>query len=270
MKPTCSANIARLEVGDVVAGEADAILLVAHRDQDAPELAHGDEARQQHGAEQKKAADEIEDVFRAVWTDVPAEQRAQVGDAVDAAGVALPADNQDGQHGRQRLGDDGEVDAAHSALEHRGAEDERGDRRHREHGEQRERQRLERDPEERQLRELVPVHEIGDAGGRLDLGVGDARRLELEKSRHAVAAEPEEYALPQAQDPGMAPAQHQADRDECVGQVLADEIEPEDVERQRQHDQDQQRDQGKADQLERAGVGADIYRGACRHRGTTF
>ena len=70
MKPTCSVNIAPpiaghggrqaededLEVGDVVAGEADAILLVAHRDQDAAELAaRARIARQEHAAEQQAA-----------------------------------------------------------------------------------------------------------------------------------------------------------------------------------------------------------------------
>ena len=138
MKPTCSANIAPpmrgdgrrqaehedLEVGDVVAGEPHPVLLVAHRQQDAAELARRHEARQEHGAEQQEAAEEVEDVLGAVGADVPAEQRAQVGDAVDAAGVALLADDQDRQDRRQRLRDDREVDAADPALEHRGAEDE--------------------------------------------------------------------------------------------------------------------------------------------------
>ena len=63
---------------------------------------------------------------------------------------------------------------------------------------------------------------------------GDARCLELEEHRHAVAAEAEEHALAQAEDAGVAPAQHQADGDKGVGQVLADQIEAEDVEHQRQ------------------------------------
>ena len=60
MKPTCSVNIAPpiaaktaasaegedLEVGDVVAGEADAVFLLAHRHQDAAELGQPDELRQ--------------------------------------------------------------------------------------------------------------------------------------------------------------------------------------------------------------------------------
>ena len=81
----------------------------------------------------------------------------------------------------------------------------------------------------------------GNAGRRLDLGVRDARGLELEEHRHAVAAEAEEHALPEAQDAGIAPAQHEAERDEGVGQILADQVEPEDVERQRQDDDEEQR-----------------------------
>ena len=58
-------------------------------------------------------------------------------------------------------------------------------------------------------------------------------RFQLEKRGHAVAAEAEEYALPQAQDAGVAPAQHQTDGDEGIGQILSDEVEPENVEHQR-------------------------------------
>jgi hypothetical protein len=64
-----------LVVGHVVAGETDAILLVAHGDEDAAELAGQHKARQEHGAKQQDAADEIEDIFRAVGPDVPAQQR---------------------------------------------------------------------------------------------------------------------------------------------------------------------------------------------------
>ena len=51
-------------------------------------------------------------------------QRAQIGHAVDAAGVALLTDDQDGQDRGDGLGDDGEVGAADAALEHRRADDE--------------------------------------------------------------------------------------------------------------------------------------------------
>ena len=83
--------------------------------------------------------------------------------------------------------------------------------------------------------------------GHFDIGLqspaervtADMGRLELEIHRHAVAAEAEEHALPQAEDAAEAPAQHQADGDEGVGEILRDQIEPEDIERQRQdHHQD--------------------------------
>ena len=89
---------------------------------------------------------------------------------------------------------------------------------------------VERLPEQRQRGDLIPVHEIGNAGGRLDLGVRDARCFELEKHRHAVAAEAEEHALPQAQDAAIAPAHHQPQRHEGVGEVFRDQVEPEDIE----------------------------------------
>ena len=89
-----------------------------------PSLLRDHKAREEHRAEQQEAADEVEDVLRAVGADVPAEQRAQVGDAVDAAGVALLPDDQDREDSRQRLRDDREVDAADAPLEHGGAEDE--------------------------------------------------------------------------------------------------------------------------------------------------
>ena len=129
-----------LVVGDVVARKADAILLVARGDQDAAKLAGEYEASEEHGAEQQHAADEIENVFRTVGPDVPTQQRAQIGDTVDAAGIALLADDQDRHHQRQRLGNDGKVDAADAPLEHGRAENEGQNRRHSDDGDQRERQ----------------------------------------------------------------------------------------------------------------------------------
>ena len=85
-----------LEVGDVVAGEAHPVFLVAHRQQQPAELARsGSSAQSRMRAEQQHDVDEVEDVLGRVGADVPAEQGLQVGDAVDAAGVALLADDQD-------------------------------------------------------------------------------------------------------------------------------------------------------------------------------
>jgi hypothetical protein len=49
--------------------------------------------------------------------------RCIVGDAVDAAGIALPPNDQYGENRGERLGDDREIDAADSSLEHCNAED---------------------------------------------------------------------------------------------------------------------------------------------------
>jgi hypothetical protein len=54
----------------------------------------------------------------------------------------------------------------------------------------------------------------------------------------------------------VAPAQDQPHGDERVGQVLAHEIEPEDVEDERQENQDERGDQRNSDQLEPAKIGA--------------
>jgi hypothetical protein len=87
--------------------------------------------------------------------------------------------------------------------------------------------------------ELVPVHEVGDARRGLDLGADGVGRLELEEHRHGVAAEAEEHALAQAEHAAVAPDHDQADGDEGIGQVLADQVEAEDVQRQRQHHRQQ-------------------------------
>ena len=70
-----------------------------------------------------------------VGPDVPALQRAQVGHAVDAAGVALLAHDQDGQDRGDRLGDDREIGAADAALEHRRADDQGEEAGHQDDGE---------------------------------------------------------------------------------------------------------------------------------------
>ncbi len=206
-----------------------------------PELRVADELGREDAAEQTGDADEVEDQFCAVGADVPAFQRAQIRDAVDAAGVALLADDQDGQDRGDRLRDDREVDAADAPLEHRGSDDEGEESRHQHDHQDRQRQAVERLPEERNLGDLIPVHEVRDAGRRLDLRVCHAGRLELQVHRHAVAAEAEEHSLPEAQDAAETPAQHKAHRDEGVGEIFADQVEAEHIERQRQHHDQQQR-----------------------------
>ena len=149
MKPTFKANIAPpirgehrgdakseyLEVGDAVAGEPDAILLVAHRHQDAAQLRMPDELGDEDADEEQADLEEIEHDLGVIRPDVPALQGAQVGHAVDAAGIALLTDDQDGQDSGDGLGDDGEVGAADAALEHRGADDQGKNAGHQDDGE---------------------------------------------------------------------------------------------------------------------------------------
>src|ERR1700681_2080515 len=71
-----------LEVGDAVAGETDAVFLLAHRHQDAAELGQADRLRCDDAAEQQHHFDEIQDEFGVVGADIPAVQRAQIGDPV--------------------------------------------------------------------------------------------------------------------------------------------------------------------------------------------
>ena len=197
--------------------------------------------------------EEVENDLGVVGTDIPSLERAQVGHAVDAAGVALLTHDQDGQDRGDRLRDDGEIGAADAALEHRSTNDQGKDARHQDDGGDGEGEAVERLPEQRQRGDLIPVHEIGNAGGRLDLGVLDARCLELEKHRHAVAAETEEHALPQAQDAAIAPADHQPQRHEGIGQVFRDEVEPEDIETERQDHHQEHGEHQDPDQLRTIG-----------------
>ena len=81
--------------------------------------------------EQASDFEEVQDDLGVIGADIPPLQRAQVGDAVDAAGVTLLSHDQDGQDGRNRLGDDGEINAADPALEHRRADDQGEDAGHR-------------------------------------------------------------------------------------------------------------------------------------------
>src|SRR5580704_4129813 len=222
-----------LEVGDAITGEADPVFLVAHRDQNAAEFRVPDELRDEDANEQASHLEEIKHDLGVVRPDIPPLQGSQIGHAVDAAGVALLPDDQDRQDSRDRLRDDGEVRAADAALEHGRTDDEGEYAGNQDDRGYCETQAVERLPERRQRGDLIPVHEIGNAWGRLDLGVFRARCFELQKHRHAVAAEAKEHSLPQAENSAIPPANHQPESDEGIGEVFRDQIEPEDVETER-------------------------------------
>ena len=100
-----------------------------------------------------------------------------------------------------------------------------------------------------QLRDLVPVHEIRNAGRGLDGGGDRVGCFQLEKHRHAVTAEAEEHALAETEDAAAAPEQDQADGDEAVAQVFADQIQPEDRQGQREDDQQKQEESAEGDRF---------------------
>src|SRR5690606_18544467 len=128
--------------------------------------------------------------------------------------------------------DDREIHAPYAL-----SEDRVGERKRRHDGEddderQRGREALERQPPRRELLDAAPDHEVGKLGGR---------RLQLQEHRHHVAAEAEEDALAEAQDPPVPPGKHDPDRDEREGQVLAHQVEAKRIERQRKDDEQQHR-----------------------------
>ena len=86
----------------------------------------------------------------------------------------------------------------------------------------------------------------GMPGRRLDRRTRWVGSLELQVHGHAISAQPKEDALPQAQDSAVPPADDQAERHERVSQILAYQVEAEDVERQREYQQqnDSENDEG--------------------------
>src|SRR5256885_14283938 len=62
-----------------------------------------------------------------------------------------------------------------------------------------------------------------------------------------LAAQAEEHALAQAEHAAIAPDHDQADGDEGIGQVLADQVEAEDVQPQGQHHRQQDGEQHQAE-----------------------
>src|SRR5690606_32237453 len=117
----------------VIAGEAHPVFLVAHGDQQVAQTAAEDKFADDDTAHQQNHTGEVEDVLGAVGPNVPTQHGLEVGDAIDATGEALLPDDQNGQNRGDGLGDDGEVHATDSALEHGGTDEVGEHRRHHEH-----------------------------------------------------------------------------------------------------------------------------------------
>ena len=82
---------------------------------------------------------------------------------------------------------------------------------------------VERPPEQRQLGDLVPHHEVGQHVPVHALGAD----LEHEVHAHRVGAQPEEDAVAQRQHAGIAPDQVDAEGQDGVGEELAEEVQRE-------------------------------------------
>ncbi len=159
------------------------------------------------------------------------------------------ADDQHRENQRDGLGHDGKINVADPSFEQGHTDDKRQQHRHRDHRKQGKGEAVKGHPQPRQLGDLVPVHEVRNAGRGLDFGAGRVRGFELEEHRHAIAADPKKHALAQAEDAAVAPTQHQADRDKGVGQVFADHVQAEGVQREWKHHQDQYRQQQNTHQV---------------------
>ena len=218
-------------------------------------------AAQHHGRQQQRHAQVVKDVLGAVGARVPTQHGLQVGHAVDAAGVALLADDQHRHNQRNRLGDDGEVNTAHAPFEHGVADDEGQQGRHRNHGSDGKRQALERHPQRGQGRDLVPVHEVRNAGRGLDRSRDRVGRFQFEEHGHGVTAQTKEHALPQAEHAAITPYHHQSDGNKGIGQVLADQVESEDVQAQWQYHGQEHGEQHHAGELVALNPGFECIHG---------
>ena len=78
----------RLDAGHVVASEEDALFAVPEGHEEPTELAPDEREAERDGAKEEDRVDVVEDQPRRVGPDVPAVERLEVGDAVDAARIA--------------------------------------------------------------------------------------------------------------------------------------------------------------------------------------
>jgi len=82
----------------------------------------------------------------------------------------------------------------------------------------------------------VQLHEVGQLARA---GVG-----QLEVHRHRVAADAEEHALAQGEQPAATPRQADADRHDGDAEVLGEQVQPEVAEHQRRHREQDDRGEG--------------------------
>ncbi len=212
-----------LERGRRVAGEEHASLAVADGDQHPARRGAGDVAAQEKGAAEAEGGGHVEPPLGRGAVQGEAEDGLEAAQPVGAAQVhRVPIEHQPRAQ-REGLGDDREVDPADAAAEREVAEHEREQRGHHHDREQSERHAVERLPEERQIGHPVPHHEVGEHVA-VDAAGAD---LEHQVHAHRVGPEPEEDPVAQGEDSGVAPDQVDAQREDSVGQELAEEVQGE-------------------------------------------
>ena len=225
----------QLDVGGVVAEEADALLGVAGGDQQLAVPAPVELPDDHQADDQQARGDQVEVLLDRRVVQVLTEEGGEGVQAVEPTGLLDRGDQQGREGDRHGLGEDGEVGALHPALQDGVAEDERHDRRQGDDGEQREGPAAERLPPAGHRGVAVEHHEVGH--------VARAGGLELHVHGHGVAAEPEEHALAHDEHAAPAPGEADADRGEGPAAVLAEVAEPERGERAgRPHQQHQGQD----------------------------
>src|SRR5262249_30945417 len=149
-----------VEGGGGVAGEEPPRLAVADGYQHLPRRRVDDVATEQIRPAQAERGDHVEPSLRRGLVEGKAEHGLESGESVGAAQVhRVPVEGEPGAEG-EGLGDDREIHAADPAPEGEEAEDESDHARYDNDGEQREGRAVERLPEERQLGDAVPDHEV--------------------------------------------------------------------------------------------------------------
>jgi hypothetical protein len=119
----------------------------------------------------------------------------------------------------QRLRDDREVDPLDARAEGEVAEDEGDQRRHDEHQQHRPEEAVAADPEPGQFLPVEEDHEIGQIG----LIAAVAADLPHQVHAETVTPEGEEEAVPERENPAIAPDEVHGDGDDRVAEDLADQ-----------------------------------------------
>ncbi len=205
---------------DPVAEEARPAFRVADCHEHLAVLGTHDRRRQDQAERQHQRRGSEQGGARAVSLDVEAEDVLEVGEAVVAAEAHVVAEERKQQRVGHRLSDDREIDAVDPRAEGEPAEDEGEQPRDKYHHERGKPEHVEAMPEPRQLLPVEEHHEIRQQ--RVTIG---AARPDLAHQVHAhgVTAEREESRMPERKDAAETPDEIERQRQQRIGQVLAEQ-----------------------------------------------